>query len=512
MRRPKVTRVLPPVAVVVVLAAVYELATLTHPVTVTAGSGPRPTQSVAVSTAVKACIEPGTRTAGVALIAAPATGGSGRAVLSRLGPASNPLDTVTESGKLTFTTVKPVPSPRRRAAPKPSSKPSSSPSSSPSASPSVTTVPASTTRGGVVVQASGAMARGLEVEQTTGAIPSAQCVTPSTDFWFVGPGQHTAGRIELYLMNPGGQAADVNVEINTDAGPLQGVTDTGIPVAPHSMVVQSLGKIVHGSRAVALHVRTSVGQVAAGVMETTGRGPGIAWLPAAQRPASRLIVPGLPGSAGARELYVAVPGTKDAHIRLTAVTTRGSYQPTQAGGLDIPAGSAVDITLPSLAGVPAALKLSANVPLTASAMVPGGPAGTPGLVTSATWPLIQQGVIAVNRSGRGDLSQLVLSAPGRAASARIWRGASGGSGASQVVHIRAGRSLVVQLGKVPGTSRGSAFAVVITPLPGSGPLYVARVMESSAAGGVLKSIFPVSTVPTSVRLPQVQQAFISTRR
>ena len=63
-----------------------------------------------------------------------------------------------------------------------------------------------------------------------------------------------------------------------------------------------------------------------------------------------MIVPGLPGSAGTRELYIAVPGAADAQSRLTAVTAKGSYQPTGGSGIDLPGGSAVAIPLPSLSG------------------------------------------------------------------------------------------------------------------------------------------------------------------
>ena len=64
--------------------------------------------------------------------------------------------------------------------------------------------------GGVVIQASGSLAEGLEAEQTSaGSLPTAACSSPGTNFWFSGPGQRTAGRIELYLMNAGSQVADV---------------------------------------------------------------------------------------------------------------------------------------------------------------------------------------------------------------------------------------------------------------------------------------------------------------
>jgi hypothetical protein len=356
------------------------------------------------------------------------------------------------------------------------------------------------------------MARGLEVEQVVaGGIPSARCESPGTDFWFVGPGQHGLAHIQLFLLNPGSQPADANVEISSDAGPLQGGADMGIAVAPHSMVVQTLAPAVPQSRAVALHVRTSIGQVVAAVEETTHAGGSGAWLPAAQPPATRVVLPGLPGAAGTRQLFVAVPGTRDAHLKLTAVTTKGSYPPAGSTGLDIPGGSAAAIVLPSLSGVPAALTLSSDVPVTASAMLSGGARGAPGVFTAASLPLQEQGVVAYDRAGSGLASQLVLSAPGRAVSARITQiGAAGPAGTPQVVQIKAGHSMVAQLGKGGGSTHRAAFSVMITPLAGSGQLYAGRVVTSSGTGGKVQSLLPVISTLTMVPLPTVQNTVITT--
>ena len=285
-------RILVPLAVVLVLGTVYTLTAFGRTASLGAGKQVPPPQSAAARSVMRACPSAGmagSTTAAVALVAAPATAGQGQAEVSRLGGTSSthPLHRVTNPGQLSLATVRAVGSTRSAA-------------SAPSGSQPVKTV---ATQGGVVVQASGSMARGLEVEQVaTGGIPSARCESPGTDFWFVGAGQHSLARIQLFLLNPGSQAADANVEISTDAGPQQGGADMGIAVAPHSMVVQSLAPAVHQSRAVALHVRTSVGQVVAAVEETTRAGSGGAWLPAAQLPATHVVLPGLPAAAGTREI------------------------------------------------------------------------------------------------------------------------------------------------------------------------------------------------------------------
>ena len=501
-------RVLVPLLVVVALGAVYGLVAYGRSTTLSASRPVLPPRSAPATAVMRACPSlglAGSAASDVALIAAPATAGQGQAQVSRLGGTASTtvLHSLTSPGQLSIATVRAAtvthhtaPVTRHTATAPASGLP----------------VPTATAPGGVVVQATGSMARGLEVEQiTAGGIPGARCESPGTEFWFVGPGQHGLARIQLYLVNAGSQAADVNVEAFTDAGPLQSAPDTGITVAPHSMIVQSLAAELSGSRAVVLHVRTSVGQVVAAVEESTRTGGGGAWLPVAQEPATTVVLPGLPAVAGTRQLFVAVPGNQDAHLRLTAVTSRGSYPPTGSTGLDIPGGSAAAISLPSLSGIPAALRLSANVPVTASVMLAGGSPGAPGVFTAAALPLQEQGVVAYDMTGGGTASQLVLSAPGRAVTARITEiGLTGAAAAPQTVQIGAGHSLLAQLGKGGGASRKSAFSVMITPLAGSGQLYAGRVIIGSGAGGQVQSLLPVSSALTMVPLPHVQDTFITT--
>ena len=173
------------------------------------------------------------------------------------------------------------------------------------------------------------------------------------------------------------------------------------------------------------------------------------------------------------------------------------------------------LSLTSLSAIYGALQISSNVPVTAALMTPGGPRGTPGTFTGATRALEEQGVVAVNVSGGGAASSVVLSAPWRAARVRITEvGASGQGPAApgKVVLVQAHHSLLEQLTAPPGTRRGSAFAVIVTPLPGSGPLYAGRVVMSSGRGGSLQSILPVSSALTVVQLPNVQAELVTPGR
>jgi hypothetical protein len=364
-------------------------------------------------------------------------------------------------------------------------------------------------RGGVEVSATGPMAQGLEVEQTSATgLVTAQCGTPGTNFWFLGPGEASSATIDLYLMNINSQPADAQVSVLTDVTngpPLLGNADNGITVPPHSVVVQSLGKLVHASKILALNVTTSVGQVVAAVRETRSASDNGNWLPVTSPPSRHLVIPGLPRSSGSRSLYIAVPGTAAAQVKITAVTANGSYQPTGGTGIDLLGGSAVAIALPSLGGIPGAITVTSSQPVVATMLLPGGPAGTPGAIAVSAPQVFEQGVVADNPAHSHYSTDLVLSAPGKAARVRVTTATSSISAAGQqgsVVTIKARSSVLVPVTSPPG-SKATAFTLVVTPLSGSGPVYAGRIIT---AGGSVQSIMPVPSALTWIPLPSARES------
>jgi Family of unknown function (DUF5719) len=487
------------VLVILALAGIYLGADRGHHTT----SGQRTAQQavestrVPVTSAVRVCPAVGSvapTTASVAVTAIPASASGGSAVITRLTAGGS-----STAGSVVATDTRPgvlqISSPGA-AAPLSSAQQAGQPGSSP-------TVITRAARGGVQVAASGAMAQGLEVEQTgPGGLVTAQCGAPGTSFWFVGPGQATAGTIQLYLANTGDSAADAQVSVITDVTkgpPLLGNADNGITVQPHSAVVQSLGQLLQSSKVVALNVTTSVGQVVAAVRESTSPGADGNWLPATEAPARYLVIPGMSSAPGSRDLYIAVPGTAPAQVKITAVTAKGSYQPTGGTGIDLLGGSAVSIPLPSLGGVAGAISITASSPVTATLMASGGPAGTSGAPAVSAPPVLEQGVAADNPVSAGK-TELVLSAPRHAATVRVATAtttlaAAGQSG--RVIQIDAGSSVVVPV--APPGGKGTGFSIIVTPLSG-GPVYAGRVISS---GGIVRSVLAVPSSPTWIPLPGV---------
>jgi Family of unknown function (DUF5719) len=364
--------------------------------------------------------------------------------------------------------------------------------------------PAAAAAGGTAVAATGQMAEGFEAEQANASgMGLVSCTHPSSDMWFVGTGAAAgAPDIRLYLMNTGDLPASADVSILTDSG-LQQVLTSGITVAPHEFAVESIAPLVRGSLALALHIQTTSGQVAASVWE--GNGASGAWLPQAAAPSTQLVIPGLTVASSAARLFVTVPGSADAQLKVVAFTAQGKFPQFGQSPVDVPAGATSSFALSSLGASPSGLALSSSVPVIAGVLVPGAGIGS---FTAAAAPVTEQGVVAGNPAARGLTVGLVLTAPATAARATITVIGSGtAAGAPQPVTVPAGRTLAVAVPRPAGSRQ--PFAIVVTPLAGSGPLYAARAVTSGTGGlsAPVTSLLLVPSAPTTITLPPAENSY-----
>ncbi len=354
------------------------------------------------------------------------------------------------------------------------------------------------------VSASGTMARAMEAEEATGSgLASVRCGEPGSDIWFLGPGQQGgAAQIQLDLMNVDTLPANVDVSIITDAGQIPAGADSGITVPPHQTVTEALSSLAAGASVVAIEVRTSTGRVAADVSESSSHGGTASWLASTAEPSTQLVIPGVAPSGGTAGLYIVVPGSAGARIGVVAITAQGRHQPFGTQTIDLPGGSASYVPLTPLGGT-AALELTANVPVTAGVLVPGSGLGA---FTAATAPISEQAIVAGNTTSSGLGVTVALSAPAGQARVRLTETATTpGATSSQVVTVHAGHTLIVPAALPPGAKHGSAFAIVITPLPGSGPLYAARV--ETQGQNTIASIVPAVSALTTITLPPVRDSY-----
>jgi hypothetical protein len=241
-------------------------------------------------------------------------------------------------------------------------------------------------------------------------------------------------------------------------------------------------------------VRATTGRVAASVRIRTGKG--VDWAPLAPPPTTSLVVPGIPGGGGSRRLLVAVPGEFDARVNVQAITANGAFAPQGQDTLDAPAQTVSPLDLDhALAGKVAAVRLTSDRPITAGFSAQAGPdvaygAAAPPLGTTG-------GVVADNRSGS---SSVLLTAPKEPAVVRIQAVTGQGAvGAPQTVRVAGGRTLEVRVGEPAGPA-AKGFGIMITPRPGAGPVYAARLLRGK--GGQL-SVLPVVPAITTVLMPPV---------
>jgi hypothetical protein len=359
---------------------------------------------------------------------------------------------------------------------------------------------AATVLQGWSVTATGTMAQTMEAEETTGTgLASVRCGEPGSDLWFVGPGQQGgAAQIQLDLMNVDSLPASVDISIITDAGQVQADGDTGITVPPHQTATEALSSLAGNASVVAIEVRTSIGRVAADVSESSSHGGTASWLPSTGPPSTQLVIPGVPPSGGPAGLYIVVPGSANARINVVSITSQGQHQPFGTQAVDLPGDSASYVPLTALGGT-AALELTANVPVAAGVLVPGSGLGA---FATATAPISEQAVVAGNTAG----ATVVLSAPAAQARVRLTEiAATPGTSSSQIVAVQSGHTLTVPASLPKGAKHGSAFAIVITPLAGSGPLYAARV--ATQGQNTVVSIVPAISALTTIILPPARDSY-----
>jgi hypothetical protein len=481
-----------PGAVVLALAIVFLVGQVTRP-------GPPPAsgqagQAVAVTSVTRSCppAAPGSAQTSIVVTAQP----------SQLSSASG-----TASGTATFSAVPAAPSGRAASsAPAGTAKRGASPVTVSA----VGTVASVTAAGGAgtAVAATGRMAEGFEAEQAdasgTGLV---SCSHPSSDMWFVGTGQ-AAGALQiwLYLMNTGTVTASADVTILTDSGQQNGL-DSAVTVQPGQFVKQNIAPFVTGSQALALHVEATAGQVTGAVWEGSGSGRG-AWLPQAAAPSTSQVIPGLTVASSSAKLFIVVPGTTDAELKVVAYTPAGVVQQFPGAPVDASAGAATPFALNSLGASAAGLRLTSNVPVVTGVLVPGAGIGA---FTTAVPPVTEQGVVAGNPAGRGVTVGLLLTAPGSAATVSVSLVSAGGTvikpAADQAVTVAAGHTLALAVPRPSGERQ--PFAIVLTPASDSGPLYAVRVVTAGTGGlaAPAASLLPVQSALSSVTLPPARDSY-----
>lgn len=198
-----------------------------------------------------------------------------------------------------------------------------------------------------------------------------------------------------------------------------------------------------------------------------------------------------------------MPGNRPALVQVQVVTTEGTYAPKGENALRVPPGTVTSTGLAdALSGRAGAIRLTSNVPVTASVAV----SSNGGLAyVSAVPPLGGSAVVADNGLEPGVTSRLLLSAPLKAAAVRVTLlDAKGTIGRSEVVRIPAARTVSVKLS--PPRSVQGTYAAVVAPVESSPPVYAARALRGEAGGKTLVTLLPLRTSRGWVRVPDAEES------
>lgn len=378
-----------------------------------------------------------------------------------------------------------------------------------------------------VVEASGVLAAGLEVEQVTRGESGAErgfaglrCEAPKTEAWFVGGSSAVSESSLLLLANPDETNAFVDLTIYTADGPVDARLGKGIRVPGRKRAPVRLDDLAPGKDLLAVRVVATRGRVAAAIRHVRwdGRTPrGVEWVPQALPPAREVVVPGLPSrdsaGFGRRFLHVTNPGLDDTIVSVELTSDDGQFVPTGLDALEVPAGRTVVTELTELLGDGAG---------TVRLRSEGGPVLAAGFVLDAqdpTQPIREFSYAASARplSGLAVLTDLVIDRPTE--SSLILTALDGDSqvvvtpvqvlGQSEplpeprTVDVPGGKTVVVRLSTFYPPATSVRLAVEVRPVAGLAPVYASRYLRSRGARGPLTTHLQLRGAAQEVLRPPV---------
>lgn len=364
----------------------------------------------------------------------------------------------------------------------------------------------------IVVRGLGSLAPGLVGDVLTVSnrledrgLSSVACAEPNADAWFVGGASAIGRRSTLFLSNADITAATLDVDVYTESGLADAPAGRGVVVPAGKTRRLAIDALAPGVGRVAVRVRVSSGRVSSALRdgERDGLRPrGSDYVPQAAAPSRSVVIPGLPGGPGPRELWILAPGEDDATVSVEVLGRDGSFSPEGADIVQVTAGSLVALNVSqAIDGEAVSLRLTSDEPITAGAFVRRAAVNTfPDFVwTAAAAPILGTGGIATSRVGGGWDAYLMIAAPERDVSVELRIGVPGQRLRRQVVDVAAGRVKVVRA----GISNNPAFrGVLVVPREGSGPVYAARLQQYDGVKGVTSTVLPVRSLRVEVAVPQ----------
>jgi hypothetical protein len=225
-----------------------------------------------------------------------------------------------------------------------------------------------------VVAASGEVAVGLFAHRRDNRDGDARavgrCVPPGPSWWFVGAGATLDHTAELTIANVDPAPAIVDVEVLDPTGVVETIGTRGITVAPGERVEIPLVEIAPQRDDLVLHVEATRGRVAAAVLDQYASGPGaepgLAWLPATDRPSRQVRLAGIQPGAQGHTLLIGNPSELEALVEVQVAGASGRFTPAELEDVGVPPGTVASVELDGLGQQAVAMRLRSRVPVVAT--------------------------------------------------------------------------------------------------------------------------------------------------
>ncbi len=310
--------------------------------------------------------------------------------------------------------------------------------------------------------------------------------------YLVGGGAAGDHQSTLLLTGTSGGPSVVDLRLWGTQGPVEGVGTTGIALEPGEARSVRLTDLAAGESELAVQVVVRSGQVAASLRDraaepASGRE---AVTPVATARRVQVVTGVVPGD---RRLVLLNPTSTSTPVTVEALGPDGTFAPTGLEDVQARAGAVTALPLPaSLGDDVVSLRVRADVPLVAT--VRSASAGD--VADAAPVPALDGPAVAPLAVGSLQRADLVLSAPGRAASARlVARDADGREVGTAAVQVAAGATSVTDLRRV---GAGAAW-VEVRP---DGELHAAVAYRSGSGASTLA----LTAAPVDVPAPDVRPA------
>lgn len=327
----------------------------------------------------------------------------------------------------------------------------------------LTTLDAPSRGSAVGVTATGDAAVGrasFQVDTADGAgLAVQECLAPHARWWFTGGGAGLDHQSRLVMANLDPGPAVVDVVVHGPDGVAEDVATRGITIAPGETRTVELVEVAPQADELAVHVEASRGRVVAGLSDafatTPAAEPGQEWVPFQAGTARTLRLSPLPRRADRRTLVLANPSEREALVDVEVAGESGSFAPTGAEQVRVPAGSVVTADLSDAVGRDAsAVVLQSQVPVTATVR---SSLGSDVAYASAAPALSGPAAALLEQGARAEV-QLTAGAKGGAATATAY--------SANGEEVDSTELEVPPTATIGWSPKGKAAYVVVTPTRG----------------------------------------------